>query len=527
MEKRRNGEWGWDPRFSGSPLLPLLPSRSLALLFFKLRMWKLLLISPIILTVYIGAFSSQLDGKSELPNSLKELKESIDKVLQNKILEKVSVGIQVVFQDSGEVVYQSGATQLLNPASNTKLITSAVALSQLKPEYTFKTAIYTDKLANGVAQNIYIKGFGDPDLSSENLWIMVKDLLNEGVQTVEGDIIADDSFFDNQVIVKGWEDFTSPASVGVSALSVNENTIKLFIKPGPKPGLPPLVSADPPLSYLRMTNRALTLAGRGGISTIYNQDNGDGEVIVSGGISRKSKALYSEIQVGDPALYTIAVFKEILGNLGIKVQGTLKKGTLPSKARLLVLHQSQPLSVLLNNSNKISDNFAAEQILKTLGAELKGAPGSTEKGIEVIREFLKEEVGIPPDSYVLENGSGLSRENRVSPEQIVKLLRYMYNNFEVRSEYLASLAVAGVDGTMKRRLRDTFAERRLRVKTGALKGVSCLSGYAFTRDNEVLTFSMMINGYTTGGYPIKQIQNQIGLLLTEFQRATYAKKEGI
>ncbi len=103
----------------------------------------------------------------------------------------------------------------------------------------------------------------------------------------------------------------------------------------------------------------------------------------------------------------------------------------------------------------------------------------------------------------------------------------MYNNFEVKSEFLSSLAVAGVDGTMKRRLRDTAAERRLRVKTGALKDVSCLSGYALTRDNEVLTFSIMINGFNTGTYPIKQIQNQIGLLLTEFQQATYAKRQGI
>jgi D-alanyl-D-alanine carboxypeptidase/D-alanyl-D-alanine-endopeptidase (penicillin-binding protein 4) len=491
-------------------------------------MWKSALILLLVLTVYIGIWNSQIDGKSEIPNSLKELRENIDKILHNKILEKASVGIQIVFQDSGEVVYQSGMDQLLNPASNTKLITSAVALSVLKPEYTFKTAIYTDKsMSNGMIGNLYIKGFGDPDLSSQDLWVMAKNMINDGINTVEGDIIADDSFFDNQIIVKGWEHFTSPASVGISALSVNENTIKLFIRPGPKPGLPPFVMTDPPISYLRVTNRALTLATRGGITTYYNQEDGDGELVVTGRISKRSRGLYSQIQVREPALYTAAIFKEVLENLGVKIQGVVRKGMVPAKAQLLVLHQSKPLSVILNDSNKVSDNFVAEQILKTLGAEVKGAPGSTEKGIEVIREFLKEEIGIPPDSYFLENGSGLSRENRVSPAQIVKLLRYMYNNFEVKSEFLSSLAVAGVDGTMKRRLRDTAAERRLRVKTGALRDVSCLSGYALTRDNEVLTFSIMINGFNTGTYPIKQIQNQIGLLLTEFQQAAYAKRQGI
>lgn len=489
-------------------------------------MWKFLVILFIILIVYVGIFSSNIDGKSEIPDTLKELRESIDRILQDKILKNVSIGIQIIFQDSGEVIYEFGADQLLNPASNTKLITSAVALARLKPEYRFKTAVYIDKTShNGTTQNIYLKGFGDPDLSSENLWVIAKDILNEGITQVEGDILADDSFFDNQTVVKGWENFTSPASVGVSALSVNENIIKLFIKPGPKPGLPPFVATDPPSSYLRLTNQALTLAARSKISASYSQQEGDGEIIVKGRISKKTRRLYSEIRVDDPALYTAGVFKRVLEDLGIKVLGTVRKGVVPSKARLLVLHHSQPLSVILNNSNKLSDNFVTEQILKVLGAEVKGVPGSTEKGIEVIREFLRDEIGISSENYILENGSGLSRKNRVSPKQIVKLLRYMYDNLEVKSEYLTSLAIAGVDGTMRRRLRDTFAERRLRAKTGALRGVSCLSGYAFTRDNEVITFSIMVNDYQTGGYPMKQIQNQIGLLLTEFQRIKYAKNE--
>jgi D-alanyl-D-alanine carboxypeptidase/D-alanyl-D-alanine-endopeptidase (penicillin-binding protein 4) len=486
-------------------------------------MRKFLLILPFIIVTYVGVVSSTLDGQSEIPDPIKNLKESIDKVLQNKALEKADFGIQVVFQESGNIIYESGADRLLNPASNTKLITSAVALAWLKPEYRFKTAVYVDKSPDrGTIENLYIKGFGNPELSSEDLWIMAKDLLNRDVQNVEGNVIADDSFFDDQTIVKGWENFTSPAAIGVSALSVNENTIRLFVKPGSKPGSPAFVASDPPTPYLRLTNRALTLSARGGLSTSYNQK--DGELIISGGISKKTKAWYSSIQVDEPDLYTASLFKEALENLGIKVRGTVKKGVIPSKAQLMVLHQSSPLSVILNDSNKASDNFVAEQILKTLGAEVKGPPGTTEKGIEVIGEFLKEEVGIPSGSYVLENGSGLSRENRVSSSQIVKLLKLMYNSPEIRSEYLASLAVAGVDGTMRRRLRDTLAERRLRVKTGALREVSCLSGYAFTRDNDVITFSILVNDYNSGGYSIREIQNQVGLLLTEFQRPVYAKK---
>ena len=122
---------------------------------------------------------------------------------------------------------------------------------------------------------------------------------------------------------------------------------------------------------------------------------------------------------------------------------------------------------------------------------------------------------------MLENGSGLSRQNRLSAQHIVTLLAHMYENFEVRSEYLASLAIAGVDGTLRRRLQDTQAERRLRAKTGALREVSCLSGYAASKDNEVFAFSILVNGYDSGGYAVQKIQNKIGLLLTEFYRPTY------
>ena len=206
--------------------------------------------------------------------------------------------------------------------------------------------------------------------------------------------------------------------------------------------------------------------------------------------------------------------------VGIRIEGNATLGQVPQKSRRIAIYSSEPLSSIICESNKSSNNFVAEQLLKTLGAEELGVPGTTDKGLQVIQKFL-EELDIPPDSYVLENGSGLSRNNRLSPEQIVKLLSYMYESFEVKAEYLASLAVAGVDGTLRKRMQDTQAERRLRAKTGAIRNVSCLSGYAASKDNEVFAFSIMMNNYKSGGYAVKKIQNQIGLLLTEFYRPAY------
>jgi len=244
-------------------------------------------------------------------------------------------------------------------------------------------------------------------------------------------------------------------------------------------------------------------------------------LLIQGKVSKKSKyGVSAHINVNNPSLFTTTTFKDALEQIGITVKGKVALEKIPQKSRRIATHRSDPLSSIISVANKASNNFVAEQLLKTLGAHQIGAPGTTEKGLQIVRKFL-EELDIPADTYTLENGSGLSRNNRLSPQQIVRLLTYMYDSFEVRSEYVASLAIAGVDRTLQRRLRNTQAEGRLRAKTGAIRQVSCLSGYAASKDNEVFAFSIMMNNYKSGGYAVKKIQNQIGLLLTEFYRSTY------
>ena len=244
-------------------------------------------------------------------------------------------------------------------------------------------------------------------------------------------------------------------------------------------------------------------------------------LVIKGKISSKSRyGVSAYVYVNNPSLYAATSFQDALEQMGIEVDGQAILGEVPAKSKRIAVYASESLARIICDSNKVSNNFVAEQLLKTLGAEALGKPGTTEKGLQVVAEFL-EEVGIPHDAYALENGSGLSRNNRISPEQLVTLLTFMYEHFGVRSEFMASLAVAGVDGTLRKRLQDTQAERRLRAKTGTLTAVSCLSGYAASQDNEVFAFSIMMNGYSSGGYAVQEIQNTIGLLLTEFYRPTY------
>ncbi len=473
---------------------------------------------------------SELDSNAETEDSLRRLAKNIDKVLTTSILKNASVGIQIVSMGSGEVIYERNSELSLNPASNTKLLTSAAALVKLTPQYRFRTSVYTNAgLKNGKLQgNLYLKGSGDPVLSYEAILALVQDVYNAGIHSISGDIVGDDSWFDAEREFSGWHDFNNAYSGKISALSLNSNSVKLLIKPSRRTGVPPQVTLEPPTSYVQIENKAVTLASKNRVYASFLpsedalQEGRPQEILlVQGKVSKKSKyGVAAYINVNNPSLFTTTTFKDVLEQFGITVEGNVALGKVPGKSRRIALYDSDPLSSIISVSNKTSDNFVAEQLLKTLGAEEHGTPGTTDKGLQVVQGFL-EELDIPPDTYVLENGSGLSRNNRLSPEQIVRLLTYMYSNFEVQFEYLASLAIAGVDGTLRRRLRDTQAKGRLRAKTGAIRRVSCLSGYAASKDNEVFAFSIMMNDYKSGGYAVKKIQNKIALLLTEFYRPTY------
>ena len=455
--------------------------------------------------------------------SLRQLQHKIDHLLNSSALRNASVGIQIVSLNTGEVVYERNADLGLNPASNTKLITSATALVKLSPEYRYRTRVYAEgSVRDGVLQgNIYLKGTGDPTFAYEGLLRLAQDVYNLGIRSIDGDVIGDDTFFDDEREFSGWHDFKQVYSSKISALSLNKNSVTLRIKPAHRSGLAPQVILEPPTSYITIKNKAVTL----GSNRVYasflpsEQSTQEETLIVQGKVSAKSSyGVSAAVHVNNPSLFATTSFKNALEQIGITVSGKVALGAVSKKSSLLATYESEPLSSIIAEANKASDNFVAEQLLKTLGAEEFGAPGTTQKGIQAIQAFLAE-LDIPQDAYVLENGSGLSRNNRVSPQQLVTLLRYMHDDFAVRSEYLASLAIAGVDGTLQRRMRD--AERRLRAKTGAINSVSCLSGYAASQDNEIFAFSIMMNGYKSGGYEVKKVQNQIGLLLTDFYRPEY------
>lgn len=230
------------------------------------------------------------------------------------------------------------------------------------------------------------------------------------------------------------------------------------------------------------------------------------------------RSLEPDPSTGSRAIVCGQLLKKTLIQKGVKVSGQVITGAVPSNFRILATHESPPLADIVTLMNKPSDNWIAEMLFKTLGAEVKGEPGSWQKGREAITEYLGE-ILVEPPSHRFVDGSGLSRYNLVSAELLTQLLVNMYHNFELMPEFTSSLPIAGVDGTLRNRMQGMSAVKTLRAKTGTLSGVSALAGYTRTADGEVFAFGILISHYVGSAVTARGIQDKIGNLLTEFSRS--------
>ena len=455
-------------------------------------------------------------------SSIDRLQKNINRVIDNSTIKKENIGIKIVSLKNNDVIFSHNEDKLFIPASNVKLVTSAAALTKLYPDYTFKTKVFAHGpiVKETLKGDLYLKSFGDPMLVSERLWLITRDVCNRGIRTIDGDIVIDDDYFDEKRRGNGWKKNYGPQAYNapIGASSLNFNVITLYIEPGDEVGAKGKIIVEPPTGYIEIDNQTITTAKTRRPLSIRRIPNGDQDkVVITGKIPIRSKRIRLYRNISNPPLYLGTVFKEFLIKEGIRIKGGVRVGTVPKNAREIGMYQSIALFRIIQYLNKFSNNFVAEQILKTMGAELKNEPGTSEKGIEVVKEFL-EGIGVPRDTYVIADGSGLSRLNRLTPSQLIKVLSYMYDNFQAQGEFFSSLGIMGVDGSVDDRLENTPAKRRIRAKTGTLYGASSISGYIQAGTNETMAFSILINQSSASLHSCKNIQNKILLLLLNFYR---------
>ncbi|MBX7098958.1 MAG: D-alanyl-D-alanine carboxypeptidase/D-alanyl-D-alanine-endopeptidase [Myxococcaceae bacterium] len=444
------------------------------------------------------AVSPSVIGK---PADREALKKTMAQVIETTALKKARVSVQVVSLEDGQVVFARDADELLNPASNVKLFTAAAALTRLGPEYRFETDFLTDaELKDGKAKVLYVRGKGDPSMNTERLYAVVSELLHAGLKEVSGDVVVDDSWYDGEREAPGFDQESGDRAylAPTGALSLNSNVVGVYLRPSDAMGGAATVEIEPASDYFTLeghvgtgtaTQRRFTVNSGLDKDKVHQKLEVDGFVPYGKGVWSAWK------KIDQPALYFGNTLKRLLTDRGVKVKGRVRAAAAPANAKMLYQAQSDSLDLVLKKLQKHSSNFVAEQLIKQLGAEVKGPPGTTAKGIEVVEEMLQREVGLSRGTYVMRNGSGLNDTNRFSAAQTNRLLKAMWDKFPLAPEYMSALGIAGKDGTLKYRFEGTDAVGRLRAKTGTLETVSALSGYVQAVSGERFVFSILVNDF--------------------------------
>jgi D-alanyl-D-alanine carboxypeptidase/D-alanyl-D-alanine-endopeptidase (penicillin-binding protein 4) len=442
------------------------------------------------------------------------LKRVLLDVVKHSPFESARVSLQVQSLDDGAVILSHNGDELLNPASNVKLFTAAASLAVLGPDYRFETEFLLDDGPQaGRSKALYIRGKGDPSITTERLYGIVTELFHAGLREV-GDIVLDDSWFDPERLAPGFDQENSDRAymAPTGALSLNWNTITVYLRGGDRVGAAASVELEPASEYFAIEKSVSTAARLGRRFSVQSEQWGDKQKIIVRGtvpFDRGSIAVWRKID--NPPIYFGDTLKRMFADHGIKVKGRVRLGMVPPHGKLLYVSQSETFDLILKRLNKVSSNFVAEQLIKTLAAEQKGPPGSFGNGIQVVEEFLEKQIGIPRGSYVMRNGSGLNDANRFSAAQITRLLRVMYERFPLAPEFLSSLGIAGKDGTLRYRFEGSDAVGRLRGKTGTLEKISSLSGYVQSAGGEKFCFAAIVNDYPGRSGPVVQGLDALGV----------------
>jgi len=500
--------------------------------------------------------------RAETTKTLAELETRIAAILRKPELSAAMIGIKVASLDTGRVLFEENANKLLRPASNMKLYTVSAALDRLTPEFRFNTSVYAAAKpdAGGVIHgDLTIYGRGDPSIAARfnngDYFKGIDDLATRiaaaGVKRVEGDLVGDETYFTGPQYGSGWEweDLQWWYGAEVSALTVNDNALDLFIKPGAQLGAAASVTTGPPDPLLTIVNHVKTGPKGSKRELTIHRGLSENTLEVSGTIPLEDRGYSGGIGISHPALLFVYLLRTALVQHGVTVTGQsrtagavnqtlLRAGTTlvsanganpvtgspvpapgASEPVEIASMQSPPLSVVASHTLKPSQNLYTEMILRTLGKMAVSSGQSTARtsedaGLEVVKTFLKE-AGLNPDSLALSDGSGLSRNDMVTAEASVRLLTYM-SRHKYASALHDALPIAGVDGTLRNRLRGTVAENNLRAKTGSLASAASLSGYVTTAAGEKLVFSIMVNNYPPDAEPREVCIDPIAVLLASF-----------
>ena len=428
------------------------------------------------------------------------------------------LGVAVVDARTGRAIFQHHAERPMNPASNQKIVTAFAALRLLGADFSMRTAVHGRVEGGSVTGGIALRGFGDPDLEFGDLVTLARDVRLAGVERVDR-VIVDATYFDDRILPPAFEqqpDEISPFRAPIGAVSVDRNAYVLRVMPGPSAGAPARIALLG-APYFAVTNR-ITTSAEGAPNVIADQRATAGgsqmSLRLSGSIPATVRGASYRRRIEHPLHWAGHVFAEALRAQGVEVGEGVSVGPTPDGAPALASRQSAPIGVLLHAIGKHSDNFVAEMLFRVIGAE-RHQPGRNEDAVDAVREVLTQ-AGIDASRIEIVNGSGLFTGNRIAPQRLAEILVAAYRDPAIGPELVASLAIAGVDGTMARRLRGLPAPRVVRVKTGTLAAVVALSGYVLGPEPaQAYAFSVLANDVRGRTGAARQLADAVAQTLAE------------
>lgn len=459
-----------------------------------------------------------LESASSRSNGLAFVRAKFQDIINQPQYATAFWGVKVASLANGRVLFEHNAGKLFSPASNCKLYTVALGLDKLGPDYRIKTSIYTkaNPTGEGVLEgDLVVFGRGDPTLKPFRptddvltaLQPLVHIVTNAGIRSIHGNLVADASFLRGPEFGSGWswDDQQYYYGAELSALTINDNILLATVTPAATEGGPCEVRLKPALSFFTVVNRTTTGPTNGNRSISLYRAPSSNILYVSGRLPVGGKPFMDDVPIHVPARAFGELFAQALGRAGVDVEGQVITKAWPSNDAALPdgyvelgAAQSPPLSEIAAKIQKPSQNLYTDLLLAQVGEHSRAGSTPADKtseelGIAEVTKFL-EKAGIPRRQFFLEEGSGLSRDNLVTPEATVQLLRHM-SRHPAADVFRNSLPIAGVDGTLRNRLKDTPAMGNVRAKTGSLRWASSLSGYVTSAAGEKLVFSFMVNRF--------------------------------
>ncbi|RTZ64984.1 MAG: D-alanyl-D-alanine carboxypeptidase/D-alanyl-D-alanine-endopeptidase [Aquificaceae bacterium] len=399
-----------------------------------------------------------------------------------------------------------------SPASTMKLLTTYAALKILSPSYSWRTEAWTrGTLENGVLQgDLILKGYGDPFLSYENYWRFVRGIREKGLKEIQGDILIDNSYFENAYFDpaafdnKPFRTYNAPPS----ALMFNFQSTRFLFTPDEKNKLIKVTPypAIPNFTFKNKIRYTTKKCRRSHYRPKFSFDEG-GALLIKGTYSLKCGQKFILRSFSSPEEHAFNGFRDFWGELGGTLKGTMRTGQVEAGDKRLHVSASLTLGEQIRLINKWSNNVMVRQVLLTIGAKTYGAPASLQKGRQAILKVLADN-GINTQGIVIDNGSGLSRRSRISTRQMAQLLETAYRD-PYMPEFMASLSLPGLDGTLVNRFRKGDLRGRSHLKTGTLNNVTAIAGYMLNRKGKRLVIVIQHNGKRSGGGRGVKIQNAL------------------